>query len=72
MLDKLFKRFFVGERTLLIEAHIGVGKTRIALEFVREVWRRGGRCRVMVVVLRRFSKPGWGFPASYLASSPRK
>ena len=41
ILDKLFKRFLVGERSLLIEAPTGVGKTRIALEFVREVWRRG-------------------------------
>jgi superfamily II DNA or RNA helicase len=31
----------------------GVGKTRIALEFVREFWRRRGRCVVLVVVPRR-------------------
>jgi hypothetical protein len=30
-----------------------VGKTRVALEFVREFWRRRGRCRVLVVVPRR-------------------
>ncbi len=54
LLDWLFKRFFVdGERSLLVEAPTGVGKTRIALEFVREVWRRKGRCRVLVVVPRR-------------------
>jgi ERCC4-related helicase len=42
------RRFFVGgERCLLVEAPTGVGKTRIALEFVREFWRRMGRCRVL-------------------------
>jgi superfamily II DNA or RNA helicase len=29
------------------------GKTRIVLEFVREFWRRRGRCSVLVVVPRR-------------------
>jgi len=54
ILDGLFKRFFTdGDRSLLIEAPTGVGKTRIALEFVKEVWRRKGRCRVLVVVPRR-------------------
>jgi superfamily II DNA or RNA helicase len=53
-LDGLVRRFFVGgERCLLVEAPTGVGKTRIALEFVREFWRRRGRCRVLVVVPRR-------------------
>jgi superfamily II DNA or RNA helicase len=52
ILDSLVRRFFVdGERCLLVEAPTGVGKTRIALEFVREFWRRGGRCRVLVVIL---------------------
>jgi ERCC4-related helicase len=37
----------------LVEAPTGVGKTRIALEFVREFWRRKGRCRFLVVVPRR-------------------
>jgi hypothetical protein len=37
----------------LVEAPAGVGKTRIALEFVREFWRRRGRYRVLVVVPRR-------------------
>ena len=37
----------------MVEAPTGVGKTRIALEFVREFWRRRGRCRVLVVVPRR-------------------
>ena len=54
ILDGLIKRFFVdGERCLLVEAPTGVGKTRIALEFVREFWSRRGRCRVLVVVPRR-------------------
>ena len=54
ILDGLVRRFFVGgERCLLVEAPTGVGKTRIALEFVREFWRRRGRCRVLVVVPRR-------------------
>jgi superfamily II DNA or RNA helicase len=54
ILDGLVKRFFVdGERCLLVEAPTGVGKTRIALEFVREFWRRRHRCRVLVVVPRR-------------------
>jgi ERCC4-related helicase len=54
ILDGLVKRFFVdGERCLLVEAPTGMGKTRIALEFVREFWRRRGRCRVLVVVPRR-------------------
>jgi superfamily II DNA or RNA helicase len=54
ILDGLVRRFFVdGERSLLIEAPTGVGKTRIALEFVREFWRRRGRCMVLVVVPRR-------------------
>jgi superfamily II DNA or RNA helicase len=54
ILDGLVRRFFVdGERCLLIEAPTGVGKMRIALEFVREFWRRRGRCRVLVVVPRR-------------------
>jgi superfamily II DNA or RNA helicase len=54
ILDGLVRRFFVdGERCLLVEAPTGVGKTRIALEFVREFWRRMGRCRVLVVVPRR-------------------
>jgi hypothetical protein len=44
ILDGLVKRFFFdGERCLLVEAPTGVGKTRIALEFVREFWRRKGR-----------------------------
>jgi superfamily II DNA or RNA helicase len=51
ILDDLVKRFFVdGERCLLVEAPTGVGKTRIALEFVREFWRRKGRCRVLAVI----------------------
>jgi superfamily II DNA or RNA helicase len=54
ILEGLVRRFFVdGERCLLVEAPTGVGKTRIALEFVREFWRRRGRCRVLVVVPRR-------------------
>jgi hypothetical protein len=54
VLDGLVRRFFFdGERCLLVEAPTGVGKTRIALEFVREFWRRRGRCRVLVVVPRR-------------------
>jgi Rad3-related DNA helicase len=54
ILDGLVKRFFVdGRRCLLVEAPTGVGKTRVALEFVREFWRRRGRCRVLVVVPRR-------------------
>jgi superfamily II DNA or RNA helicase len=54
ILDGLVKRFFVdGERCLLVEAPTGVCKTRVALEFVREFWRRRGRCRVLVVVPRR-------------------
>jgi superfamily II DNA or RNA helicase len=41
VLDGLVKRFFVdGERCLLVEAPTGVGKTRVALEFVREFRRR--------------------------------
>jgi superfamily II DNA or RNA helicase len=51
VLDGLVRRFFVdGERCLLVEAPTGVGKTRIALEFVREFWRRKGRCRVLAVI----------------------
>jgi superfamily II DNA or RNA helicase len=54
VLDGLVRRFFFdGERCLLVEAPTGVGKTWIALEFVREFWRRRGRCRVLVVVPRR-------------------
>jgi superfamily II DNA or RNA helicase len=51
ILDGLVRRFFVdGERCLLVEAPTGVGKTRIALEFVREFWRRRGRCMVLAVI----------------------
>jgi superfamily II DNA or RNA helicase len=51
ILDRLVRRFFVdGERCLLVEAPTGVGKTRIALEFVREFWRRRGRCGVLAVI----------------------
>jgi superfamily II DNA or RNA helicase len=54
ILDGLVRRFFVdSDRFLLVEAPTGVGKTRIALEFVREFRRRRSRCRVLVVVLRR-------------------
>jgi superfamily II DNA or RNA helicase len=54
ILDVLVRRFFVdGERCLLVEAPTGVGKTRIALEFVREFRRRRDRCIVLVVVPRR-------------------
>jgi superfamily II DNA or RNA helicase len=54
ILDGLVRRFFFdGERCLLVEAPTGVGKTRIALEFIREFWRRRGRCRVLVAVPRR-------------------
>jgi replicative superfamily II helicase len=54
ILDGPVKRFFVdGERCLLVEAPTAVGKTWIALEFVREFWRRRGRCRVLVVLPRR-------------------
>jgi superfamily II DNA or RNA helicase len=50
VLDGLVRRFFVdGERCLLVEAPTGVGKTRIALEFVREFWRRRGRCSVLAI-----------------------
>jgi superfamily II DNA or RNA helicase len=52
ILDGLVRRFFVdGERCLLVEAPTGVGKTRIALEFVREFWRRRYMYRVLVVIL---------------------
>jgi type I site-specific restriction endonuclease len=48
VLNWLVRRFFVdGERCLLVEAPTGVGKTRIALEFVREFWS----CRYMYWVL---------------------
>jgi superfamily II DNA or RNA helicase len=51
ILDRLVRRFFVdGERCHLVEAPTGVGKRRIALEFVREFWRRRGRCRVLAVI----------------------
>jgi superfamily II DNA or RNA helicase len=51
ILDGLVKRFFFdGERCLLVEAPTGVGKTRIALEFVREFWGCRGRCRVLAVI----------------------
>jgi ERCC4-related helicase len=54
ILDGLVRRFFVdGDRCLLVEAPTGVGKTRIALEFVREFWRRRGRCRALVAVPRK-------------------
>jgi type I site-specific restriction endonuclease len=52
ILDSLVKRFFVdGERCLLVEAPTGVGKTRIALEFVREFWSCRYMYRVLVVIL---------------------
>jgi type I site-specific restriction endonuclease len=51
ILDGLVKRFFVdGGRCLLVETSTGVGKTRIALEFVTEFWRCRGRCRVLAVI----------------------
>jgi superfamily II DNA or RNA helicase len=54
VLDGLFKRFFIdGKRSLVVETPTGVGKTLIALEFVREFWRRRGRCMVLVVIPRR-------------------
>jgi superfamily II DNA or RNA helicase len=40
----------------LVKAPTGVGKTRIALEFVREFWRHRGRCGVLVVVPRRVAR----------------
>jgi type I site-specific restriction endonuclease len=52
ILDGLVRRFFVdGERCLLVEAPTGVGKTRIALEFVREFWSCRYMYRVLVVIL---------------------
>ena len=52
ILDSLVRRFFVdGERCLLVEAPTGVGKTRIALEFVREFWSCRYMYRVLVVIL---------------------
>jgi superfamily II DNA or RNA helicase len=54
VLDGLFKRFFIdGKRSLVVETPTGVGKTLIALEFVREFWRRRGRTMVLVVIPRR-------------------
>jgi type I site-specific restriction endonuclease len=52
ILDGLVRRFFVDrERCLLVEAPTGVGKTRIALEFVREFWSCRYMYRVLVVIL---------------------
>jgi len=52
ILDGLVRRFFVdGERCLLVEAPTGVGKIRIALEFVREFWSCRYMYRVLVVIL---------------------
>jgi len=52
ILDDLVKRFFFdGGRCLLVEAPTGVGKTRIALEFVREFWSCRYMYRVLVVIL---------------------
>jgi type I site-specific restriction endonuclease len=52
ILDGLVRRFFVdGERCPLVEAPTGVGKTRIALEFVREFWSCRYMYRVLVVIL---------------------
>jgi superfamily II DNA or RNA helicase len=57
ILDGLVRRFFVdGEGCLLVEAPTGVGKTRIALEFVREFWRRRDRCRVLFVFPQKVLK----------------
>jgi superfamily II DNA or RNA helicase len=51
ILDRLVRRFFVdGERCLLVEAPTGVGKARIALEFVREFWSCRYMYRVLVVI----------------------
>jgi superfamily II DNA or RNA helicase len=50
VLNGLVRWFFVdGERCLLVEAPTGVGKTRVALEFVREFCRY--MYRVLVVIL---------------------
>jgi len=52
ILDGLVSRFFFdGGRCLLVEAPTGVGKTRIALEFVREFWSCRYMYRVLVVIL---------------------
>jgi superfamily II DNA or RNA helicase len=57
ILGRLVRRFFVdGERCLLVEAPTGVGKTRVALEFVREFWRRGDRCGVLFVFPQKVLK----------------
>jgi len=48
-----------GVRNLLIEA-LQEDKTRIALEFVREFWRRMGRCRVCGSSPRRGSHTALG------------
>jgi len=54
MLNKLFHGLFnEGKRHLLIEAQTGIGKTRIALEFIRGFWRMCGKCSVLIVVPRR-------------------
>jgi type I site-specific restriction endonuclease len=57
ILDGLVRRFFFdSERCLLVEAPTGVSKTRIALEFVREFWRRRDRCRVLFVFPQKVLK----------------
>jgi len=52
-LEKLIMDYERGVRRLVIELPTGVGKTRVAIEFIKYLWRRIGRVRCLVVVPRR-------------------
>ena len=52
-LEKLIRDYERDMRRLIIELPTGVGKTRVAIEFIRYLWRKIGRVKCLVVVPRR-------------------
>ena len=52
-LQKMISDYEKGMRRLIIELPTGVGKTRVAIEFIRYLWRKIGRVKCLVVVPRR-------------------
>lgn len=52
-LARMVNLYESGERRLLVEGETGVGKTRIALEFIKYFWAKNGRMKCLVIVPRR-------------------
>lgn len=52
-LKKLINEYEEGRRYFVVELPTGVGKTRVAIEFIRYLWSSIGRVRCLIIVPRR-------------------